>query len=125
MEATRLQGALDHRIVFLGMANDFRAGIDPDLAPPDLWDPSWLPIVDFGHGGNFAVECGGAHTDSSPVWRYETSKMPGRQVAGSLADLVNGWIRLIDDGWWEWDDEYGRWRLGQDRPPADLADFQV
>ncbi|QGG95865.1 SMI1/KNR4 family protein [Actinomarinicola tropica] len=125
MDAVRLREALEVRLMYLGLADEFRRGLDPDLEPPDLWDPSWLPVINFGSGGSLAVECGAEPTGTSPVWRYETSRMPGRQIAGSLAELVAGWNRLIDDGWWVWDGQHRRWTLGPDRPPEDLVDFQI
>ncbi|MBK5222370.1 MAG: hypothetical protein JJE52_05760 [Acidimicrobiia bacterium] len=117
--------AVDARAQSLELAESFKVDLDPGLEPPDLWDPSWLPLTQFAHGGYFAAECRPVREQTSAVWRYETSHMPGRRIAGSIAELVATWIRLIDDGYWRWDAERGMWRLSGGLPPADLQPFQV
>lgn len=84
--------------MLLGLSEDFKVGLDPDLEPPDLWDRAWLPLVKFSHGGEFAAQCQATPTESSPVWRYETENMPGYRIAESVTDLVRAWLRLIDEG---------------------------
>lgn len=82
-------------------------GIDIEGEPSELWNPAWLPIVSTPDG-DFGVECV-AGAPESPVWFYKSGPAVAVKVADSLAELVEGWNTLIDDGWWVWHDEGGYW----------------
>jgi cell wall assembly regulator SMI1 len=98
------------------------AAFDFDGEPSQLWHPAWLPIA-ITPDGRFGVECVPGATESR-VWAYEFGPAVATQVAGSLAELVEGWIELIDQGWWVWN-EFGYWERSLDTPAEMTKYFEL
>lgn len=121
LDSMTVDEALHYRVINLEVSERLREAELPEEA---MWQPAWLPIINLPHGGNFAADLAGGDATTSPVWRDDEAS-PHRQVAESLEQMVNGWIELIEDGYWSWDSQQRDWVQGSAQPPELLARLDV
>lgn len=121
LEPFSLAQALRARTIMLQLNEDLRSLEAPES---ELWQLSWVPLVHLPHGGYFAADLAVGGPDTSPVWRHDESARAGH-VAGSVSAMIDGWIALIDGGYWLWDPHQHSWGQGPERPPEVLAGFDV
>lgn len=118
-----LDEAVSRRQDELDLAEELADDIDGPYEPPERWDPAWLPLTNFVHGGSFAATCDQPDALSSAVWRYEHEIPPGTPVAASISGMVDGWCELLAGGYWRWDSVNSTWDTSTPDPPSHLRPF--
>ncbi|MEV4118134.1 SMI1/KNR4 family protein [Micromonospora sp. NPDC049645] len=117
-EFLSLTEAMDERSLMLRVCG--RAHYPADDRDWDgYWRPSWLPL--FALDGNLVfVDLGRSAQGGSPVhlWSAQPEDVGVARTA-SLADLLAIWVRLLDERYYWWSTDQGRWvDRRQDVPPT-------
>lgn len=91
-----------------------------DTPVPQLWETQWLPLLRTVHGGAFGIDCS---SGIETVYRMEVELRPVVLEVGSLSDLVLGWIELINQGFWRW--ENNGWHSTKEEMSSDLMKYHI
>ena len=74
------------------------------------WQETWVPLASNGAGGYIVADCRLGSAGATPIrlvdWHHEERFPP---ASGSLGQLVEWWIEVIELGIWSWDKDRGMW----------------
>lgn len=124
--AMALEDALGERLDRLQGANYLAADMGGQMPASHWWELNWLPIAHNGGQGVLAVDLGTGR-DGMDVRNVSWDDPESfRHVwAGSLADVVATWQRVLDTGGWDWDPALRIWTGDQASVGADPATFML
>lgn len=81
----------------------------PSIPLFEVW---WLPILNPDGGNRILFDASVRPEEPSPIRRYTHGgdvMADHAIVARSIGEMVRGWIRAVDAGWYRFDEERGFW----------------
>lgn len=73
------------------------------------WARWWFPLAVQSNGDVLAIECNVPPGFTTPVRAWDTEACGKDIAAGSLADVVETWVMMLDENLVFWDRERERW----------------
>jgi hypothetical protein len=91
------------------------------MAGPNFFEyqPMWFPINSLD-GRSLVVDCGVSPGDASPIHYVDNSVEWQENCAPSLLAVIELWNRMLDDGYWVYDQETGDWKDHYAEIPLEL-----